>query len=28
GSRKQPKEPQRKIKVSAPEEDNGQGSLF
>lgn len=27
-SRKQPKEPQRKIKVPAPEEDNGQGSLF
>lgn len=27
-SRKKPKEQQRKVKVSAPEEDNGQGSLF
>ena len=27
-ARKQPKESQRKLKISAPEEDNGQGSLF
>lgn len=27
-SRKQPKEPQRKVRASAPEEDSGQGSLF